>query len=74
MIAVDRVEGEHAVLDIDGQQVSIPARLLPPGAAEGSVLVLALADASAVLDEARARLARLAEATPEALLGDDVAL
>lgn len=39
-IVVDRLEGEIAVLEVDGQLLDWPAAALPAGAREGSVLVL----------------------------------
>ncbi len=40
MIVVDRIEGELAVLELDGQSVTVPVALLPPGTREGDVLRL----------------------------------
>lgn len=71
MIVVDRIEGDIVILEIAGALVNVAARLLPPGAGEGSVLVLQLADAHARLDEAEARLARLRAAGPQ---DDDIDL
>ena len=61
MIVVDRIEGEVAVLEIEGSTVEVPATALPAGAGEGSVLALTLnADAQGdVAAQARARLDRL---------------
>lgn len=39
-IVVDRIEGDVAVLEVDGQRVDWPADALPEGAREGSVLGL----------------------------------
>jgi hypothetical protein len=67
MITVDRVEGDVAVLIIDGATLELPARLLPAGAGEGAVLRLTFdPDATAAaLAEAEARLRRLqARAAP----------
>ena len=66
MITVDRIEGDRAVLDVGGEQVDFPARALPRGAREGSVLQLQRAPEAEqrILDEAKARLARLAERDP----------
>lgn len=67
-IVVDRIEGDIAVLDIEGTQVDLPAASLPEGAAEGSVLALVLdPDGEAAARAAgEARLARLRAAS-----GDD---
>lgn len=39
---IDRVEGELAVLDIEGCTVDIPLALLPEGVREGQVLELTI--------------------------------
>lgn len=61
MIVVDRIVGDRAVLEIDGNPLDVPLALLPPGVREGAVLRLVLdPDAEAhVRDEAEARLHRL---------------
>ena len=67
MIVVDRIEGEVAVLEIDGTTVDISAKALPAGAGEGSVLALTL-DADAQRDvaaQARQRLERLKSRGPK---------
>ena len=66
-IAVDRFEGDLAVLDVAGVLVNVPRALLPAGAREGSVLALALdlAGTEAALADANARLDRLKAATPQ---------
>lgn len=66
-IAVDRIEGDIAVLDIGGDKtVDVPASLLPEGAVEGSVLTLTLAlAADAAKDAAEARLERLRSRSPK---------
>lgn len=63
-ISVDRIEGDRAVLDVRGEQVEIPAAALPPGAAEGSLLSLSLADDAGALAEEEARLERLKKKSP----------
>ena len=68
MIVVDRIEGDRAVLEIDGEGVVIPASALPAGAGEGAVLILSLGDSAAVLAEGEARLKRLRAHGPQ----DDV--
>jgi L-alanine-DL-glutamate epimerase-like enolase superfamily enzyme len=66
-VAVDRFEGEVAVLDVAGTLVNVPVALLPAGAREGSVLafVLDAAATEAALAEAQSRLDRLKAATPQ---------
>ena len=59
MITIDRIVGDRAVLDINGEQVEVPAGALPPGAKEGDLLQLVEADANAVKAEGDARRARL---------------
>ena len=59
MIVLDRLEGNRAVLDIDGEKVEIPAAALPEGAREGAVLTLGLSTDTSRLSEAQARLERL---------------
>ncbi len=66
-MVVDRIEGDRAVLEIDGRMVDVPLGLLPEGATEGSVLQFGLTGPAAaeVTDEAAARLARLRARTPQ---------
>jgi len=66
-ITVDRIEGDVAILDVNGASLDVPAAALPEGAGEGSVLTLALsADTSAdeTRSEAEARLKRLKKKNP----------
>lgn len=60
MIAIDRIVGDRAVIDINGELLEIAAAALPPESKEGDLLQLILADASAVKAEGDARRARLA--------------
>ena len=62
---VDRVEGDLAVLEVDGRTVDWPLALLPEGTAEGTALSFEVAIASASVDDAAARLARLRARTPQ---------
>lgn len=58
-VTVDRIEGEIAVLEVDGTRVDWPRASLPPDATEGRVYEVAF-DAIEQRDaEARARLDRL---------------
>lgn len=61
MIVVDRIEGDRAVLELDGKTIDVPVSWLPEGVGEGAVLRLSVdPDAGARrLAEAEARLARL---------------
>ena len=67
-IALDRIEGDIAILDFGGELIEIPAAALPEGATEGSLLALTLAvrtDAiEAAINEAAARLERLRTRSP----------
>lgn len=71
MITVDRIEGERAILDIDGELVEIPLAALPPGTAEGAGLALVAASVDDVRAEGAARLARM---TARSDLPDDIDL
>ena len=66
MIVIDRIEGELAVLEVDGQTVDFPVSALPPGAAEGSVLTLALEPKPQrdIQAENQARLERMKKRDP----------
>ena len=61
MIVLDRIEGDRAILLVDGQTIDLPASVLPAGSKEGDVLRFAAdPDATAArLNDAEARLARL---------------
>ena len=61
MIVIDRIEGDRAVLEIDGELIDVPVTALPAGAREGAVLVWSIGDANDALSEAEARLQRLRE-------------
>lgn len=64
MIVVDRIEGDRAILEIDGETVEIPRAALPPGAQEGSRLqLMALPEDADALAKAQARIQRLAART-----------
>ena len=58
-IAVDRIEGSRAILDIGGEQIEIPAALLPEGAGEGTLLSFSIQESEEIRDEATERLERL---------------
>jgi len=55
---VDRIEGDWAVLLVDGQPVDWPVSALPPGAGEGSRLLVVLerVPAESSADERQERL------------------
>ena len=61
MIAVDRIEGEIAVLDVQGVMVDVPLAVLPEGLSEGAQLKLVLCekDSSTLTQENEDRLRRL---------------
>lgn len=63
MIVVDRIEGERAVLEMDGEVVDVPLSVLPAGVKEGDVLAVSVQAADAATGEAR--LARLKSRTPQ---------
>ena len=64
-IVVDRIEGDVAVLDINGTSLDVPLAALPEGAGEGSPLTLILGETDgSALSEAEARLERLKQKNP----------
>ena len=42
MIVIDRIEGNRAIVEFDGETLEIPASLLPSGSSEGDILSLKL--------------------------------
>ena len=66
MIAVDRIEGEIAVLEVHGVLVDIPLSELPKGLSEGAQLKLVLCekDSSTLTRENEDRLRRLQRSDP----------
>ncbi len=62
---VDRIEGDFAVLELDGVEVTWPKRHLPAGAGEGSALRMTVALDPMDRSEAEARLERLRARTPQ---------
>jgi len=64
-IVVDRIEEDRAVLEIGDELIEVPASALPEGAAEGSVLSLAVQPAEDIQSAAEARLERLRNRSPE---------
>ena len=66
MIAVDRIEGQIAILDVMGETVEIPVSILPPDTNEGDVLTLTrVENGKDMLDrENKARLERLRSRDP----------
>lgn len=44
MIIIDRLEGELAVLEIEGNTYTLPIAALPPQAKEGDVLCISVDD------------------------------
>ena len=50
MIVIDRIEGDRAILECEGQLIEVDTQLLPKGSQEGSVLDLVLChDADVIL-------------------------
>lgn len=45
-LVIDRIEGDFAVVEFDGQPFDLPVAALPPGVGEGDRLVLLAAPAS----------------------------
>ena len=66
MIAVDRIEGEIAVLEVHGVLVDVPLSELPKGLSEGAQLKLVLCekDSSTLTQENEDRLRRLQRSDP----------
>ena len=64
MIALDRIEGDRAVLEINGELIDVPRVALPAGAREGDRLVLRRTDTQDRLSEATARMERLTNRNP----------
>ena len=66
MIAVDRIEGEIAVLEVHGVMVDVPLSKLPKGLFEGAQLKLVLCneDSSTLTQENEDRLRRLQSLDP----------
>ena len=66
MIAVDRIEGEIAVLDVHGVTIDVPLSELPKGLFEGAQLNLVLCDkdSSTLTQENEDRLRRLQTLDP----------
>jgi hypothetical protein len=59
MIVIDRLEGDIAVLEIQGQTWQIPRAVLPHGAQEGDVLELVKGSNAALKARAQDRQDRL---------------
>ncbi len=53
---IDRLENDLAVIRLDdGQELSLPLNLLPPGSSEGSLLSLSLGDEASLTKERQAQ-------------------
>ncbi len=63
MIVIDRIENTVAIVEINGETIDVPLRLLPEGAKEGDHLKLILCDnkESHLQRENEERLKRLRE-------------
>jgi len=44
VIVIDAIDGDWARLEIDGEIITVPSKLIPDGASEGAVLTLSLCD------------------------------
>ena len=66
MIVVDRIEGNRAVIEVDGEMFDIPSSALPKGTEEGALLQLsAHPDAAQELSKVNEeRLSRLRDGDP----------
>jgi len=67
MIVVDRIEGDLAVLEADGQLLDFPFSALPEGTREGDILLISIDrdHTRSRTERAEARLARLKKRTPQ---------
>lgn len=63
MIVIDAIDGEWARIEVEGETITIPTKILPEGAREGAFLALSLCDGGgADLQQENAdRLKRLQE-------------
>ena len=66
-IVIDRIEGNIAVVEHNGQHHDIPLSILPDGSKEGDVICVCRSQSttSEALDEASARLERLSQSSLE---------
>lgn len=64
MIVVDRIEGQRAVVEFDGEIIEIPLSCLPDGVGEGAALCFVAVEATDARREAEERLARLRASSP----------
>lgn len=71
-VVIDRIEGQMAVLEVNGSTVDWPLAALPAGAAEGQRMQFAISGVEGSdLAAAEARLERLRASGPQ---GDDIEL
>ena len=66
MIVIDRIEGNRAILEANGEIIEIAATILPPGSVEGDVLELKFCDGAKakIQSDSEARLERLKAQDP----------
>ena len=66
MIAVDRIEGQRVILDVDGETVEMPRSALPGNIKEGDTLRIEVCEnvAQSLRKENEDRLERLRERDP----------
>lgn len=60
---VDRIEGEIAVVEVEGRMIDLPLSALPAGLKEGDTLLVTIAPPD--LADAEARLKRLKARSPQ---------
>ncbi|MDP6931575.1 MAG: DUF3006 domain-containing protein [Myxococcota bacterium] len=61
MMFLDRIEGDRAIVEFDGESIAVPVVCLPDGVVEGHQLTWTASSSPARTDAARDRLKRLAE-------------
>ena len=66
MIVIDRIEGDRAILEIDGEMVEVSVKVLPEDCREGAMLSFILCDddGAELQRENEERLARLRAQDP----------
>ena len=64
-IAIDQIEDDLAMLDVDGEIITFPVEALPEGAKEGDLLAFIRIDPSEILAQAQERIDRLQAMSPK---------
>ena len=66
MFVIDRLEGDRAVIDFDGEMIDIPLTALPVGTSEGDRVGFVVEHSTAEFRKEQVdRLARLQSASPD---------